>query len=275
MSLRRLIIIIFSSAVLLGCQGEPAGLVKEEDVVLVTVDGRPISLPMLEYMMSQRGVSADDHQAMRALLDELIRLAAVANAAEREGIADEPAVRAHRLLRDLEALQLAYFSHIHEQFPVSEADIQATYQTQISRSGSRQFRLETIVFASQAEALLAIAAIEEGEQDFERLAASVSASGGLVEPTGWIDRSQLGPELAPLLEEVTAGEVLPAPLQTPQGWRLLRVSEERPLEAPALETVREGIARQLVRQRLEALVEDLYEGADIVPMLPLEDAGNL
>ncbi|TVQ34016.1 MAG: hypothetical protein EA370_11235, partial [Wenzhouxiangella sp.] len=91
-----------------GSDRQDQGLVDDDDVVLVLVDGQPVTLPMLEFMMSSRGVSEDDHEGMRELLDELIRLRAVANAARAEGLDREPQVRARRMLRDLETLQLRY-----------------------------------------------------------------------------------------------------------------------------------------------------------------------
>lgn len=268
----RALILLFSSLFLAACQSEPQGLIHEDDVILVEVDGQPVSLPMLEYMMRQRGIGEDDHEGMRALLDELIRLRAVANAAEREGLADTPEIRARRLLRDLETLQILYFSHIHEQYPVTEGDIRAVYEAQLDRSGTRQFRFDTVLFPSQGQALLAIAALEDGEADFDRLTEQERFVSLGREPTGWVDRSQMGEEIAPLLDELVIGEVVSTPLQTEQGWRVLRLADSRPLDAPSLEQVREGIARQLVRQRLEAMVEDLYDAARITPMLPLESA---
>ena len=268
----KLLILIALFVLLTACQSEPQGLIHDEDVILVEVDGQPVSLPMLEYMMRQRGVAEDDHEGMRALLDELIRLRAVVNAAEREGLADTPEMRAQRVLRDLEVVQIRYFSHIHEQFPVSDEDIRGVYQAQLARSGTRQFRFETVLFASQGQALLAIAALEDGEVEFEALEASDDFVTLGRETTGWVDRSQLGQEIAAMIDEVEPGEVIGVPLQTDQGWRVLRMSESRPLDVPPLDAVREGIARQLVRQRLEALVEDLSEAATLTPMLPLESA---
>ncbi len=274
MNNKTLFLLIFVFLFLAGCQQQEGGLVSPEDVILVEVDGEPISLPMLEYMMVQRGIGEDDHEAMRELLDELIRLRAVANAAEREGLADEPAVRAQRALRDMETLQLRYFTRIHEQYPVTDEAIRETYDNQIERSGERQFRLQTIVYPDQTEALRQLAAVQDGETGFDALVDSARSAGLQVEPTGWVDRSQLGAEFEALLEQASEGDVLTTPLSTPQGWRVLRVEQTRPLEAPDLETVRDGIERQLVRQRLEALVEDLYQSAEITPMLPLEEVGD-
>ena len=276
MNRNSLLISVFLAASMLllsACQPTSSDpFIDPEDVILVEVDGRPISLPMLEYMMAQRGVDEDDHEAMREVLEELIRLRAVANAAEQDGLADQSEVRAQRALRDMETLQLRYFSRIHEEYPVTDEDIRVVYENQLRRSGDRQFRLETIVYPSQAQALLAIASLEDGETDFASLREQARSDGLVVEPTGWVDRSQVGEELAPLFVEAEADDVLSAPLQTPQGWRLVRIAEQRDLQAPALEDVREGIARQLVRQRLEALVEDLYQASEITPMLPLEEA---
>lgn len=269
MNLKVLIYVVFA-LMLVACQSDPQGLVHDDDVILVMVDGQPVSLPMLEYVMRQRGVGEEDHEGMRALLDELIRLRAVANAAERAGFADEPEVRAARMLRDLEALRIRYFTHIYEEFPVTDEDIRGVYETQLARSGDRQFTFETLLFASQGQALLALAALEDGDAAFEELAEAGQFSVLASDQTGWVDRSQVGEEIATLLNDIQPGEIIGAPLQTEQGWRVLRLLEDRALDVPSLDSVREGIARQLVRQRLEAVVEDLYEASEITPMLPLE-----
>ncbi|MGY6554550.1 MAG: peptidylprolyl isomerase [Wenzhouxiangella sp.] len=249
-------------------------MIHDDDIILVEVDGQAISLPMLEYMMRQRGVSEEDHDGMRAIMDELIRLRVVASAAEREGLADEPEVRAARMLRDLEALRIRYFTHIFEAFPVTDEDVQRVYEAQVARAGDRQFAFDSLLFATQSQALLALAALEDGEAGFDAMADSESFRVVAADRLGWVDRSQLGEEIAAALTDLELGEIIGVPLQTEQGWRVLRLAEERPLEAPPLESVREGISRQLVRQRLEAVVEDLYDAAQITPMLPLEPAAG-
>jgi peptidyl-prolyl cis-trans isomerase C len=270
------LLIVCSMLALAGCQsdrGQPS-LIDDEDTILVLVDGRPVTLPMLEFMMANRGISEDDHEGMRDLLEELIKLRAVANAAQAEGMDREPRVRAQRMIRDLETLQLRYFDQIYRDHPVTEQDIQAVYQRQVERSGSRQFQLETIVYGNQAEALSQLVRLEEGQSSFEELKATARATGLGVDEGLWVDRSQLPDDIAVLFDDIEVGEVVGLPLETPQGWRILRIIDTRQIDVPPLEQVREGIARQLVRQRLEALVEDLREGAEITPMLPLEEVSE-
>lgn len=264
MNTKRLILIFLMTFAVTACQFEASSpWISEDDVVLVEVDGEPISLPMLEFMMENRGVSEDDHEAMRGLLDELIRLRVVASAAMAEGIADEPKLRAQRAIRDMEALQIAYFTDVYERYPVTDAQVEETYQRQIERSGDRQFKLRTTRYDDQSQALLMIVQMTEG---------GAEAAGAADAVTPWIDRSQLPERLWSELEQATVGHVLSLPIPAPagNGWLVARIEEIRPLAPPALSEVREGITRSLVRQRLEALVDDLYEAAEIVPMLPLE-----
>lgn len=274
MNYKLLILGILVSVFLVGCNPKSDGeqWVTEEDVVLVEVDGAPISLPMLEFMMANRGVSEDDHEAMRGLLDELIRLRVVANAAINEGIASDARLRAQRAIRDMEALQIAYFTDIYERYPVTPTQIEETYARQLERSGTEQYQLRTIAYGSQSEALIALVGLNEGEAGFDELLSRAEAENRVINTTAWVDRSQLPERIHAELADAAVGQSLSLPLPAPNGqeWLVAQIVDQRPLEAPTLEEVREGIARSLVRQRLEALVDDLFEAADIQPMLEMD-----
>jgi peptidyl-prolyl cis-trans isomerase C len=269
-------LIILSIIFLAACDrsSDEASLVSDDDTILVLVDGQPVTLPMLEFMMQNRGVAEDDHEGMRTLLEELIRLRAVANAARAEGMDREARVRAQRMIRDMETLQLRYFDQVYRDHPVTDEDIEVVYRRQVERSGNRQFELEAILYPSQAEALAELVRLDDGQTSFDELKDAARAAGRGVDQGLWVDRSQLPEDIAVLMDDIEAGEVVGLPLQTPQGWRVLRVVDTRAVEVPSLADVREGIARHLVRQRLEALVEDLYDAAEITPMLPLEEVAD-
>jgi peptidyl-prolyl cis-trans isomerase C len=247
-----------------GDEGQPGA--DDETVVLVEVDGEPITLSMLERMMEARGVGEADHERMRQLLDELIRMQVVATAADEAGVDEAPEVRAELRLAEVQTLYRNYINRVQRDSPITDQQIRAAYQAQLERSGDTQYRIEFVRFDEQSAALAAIERLEEGAALDELEAA------GEVESPGWIDRSQVPKPFAARLAETGPGEIVPVPLQSGQGWHAVRVVETRPLDPPPFEQVKEGIARTLLRQQRESFVESLYQDANIEPMLPLEEA---
>lgn len=244
----------------------------DEAVVLVTVDGEPVTLPMLERVMAARGVAEDDHEGMRELLDELIRVQAVANAARAEGVADEPEVQAELRLAEAQMLYGHYLDRAQRRQPVTDAQVREVYDRQLERSGDSQYRIEIIGYDDGARASGAIERIENGEMDYATLRAEARAAGRTVDEPGWIDRSQVPEDFAAALVETNAGGVVGQALEDGRGWFLVHVAEKRELQPPPFEQVREGIARSLLQQRRTRRVESLYEQAEITPMLPLDQA---
>ncbi len=265
-----LLVVIFLSA----CEqqdGESTGS-EDESVVLVEVDGRPITLAMLERVMEVRDIEVSDHEQMREVLDELIRMQAVANAARSEGMAEDPEVQAELRLSEIQTMYRHYINRAQRARPVTDEDVREVYQAQLERSGDTQYRIETIAYEEQARALQAIRRLQDDEVDYSELRAEAQADGLAVEEPGWIDRSQVPEDFAARLVEAESGEIVPRPLESSRGWHLVRVLDTRDLQVPALEQVREGIARSLLQQRREALTDSLYDQAEITPMLPLEEA---
>lgn len=271
MKLNLLIIIIFIGATV-GCQqGDDRSPAHPDDVILVLVDGRPVTLPMLEFLMEVRGVSEEDTAAMRGLLDELIRIRVMANAAEAEGLVERERIRAERAIKDMETLYVRYLEHFQATHPVTDQDIEQAYSEQLERSGDRQFQLETVAFGDQADALRHLARIQDEQEAFESVADRARDAGRRVTRSGWVDRSQVPLDFAVELGRTEVSEVVATPLPLDGEWYLARVIETRPLEAPALEAVRDGIRRTLTRQRNQALIDQFYEAAEITPMLPIDE----
>lgn len=265
---------LFCSLLLTACGQQPSSPEgNDEEVVLVTVDGRPVTLPMLERVMSARGIGEEDHERMREALDELIRMQVVANAARAEGLDVAPEVRAELRLAELQTLYRHYINRAQQARPVREEDIAEVYEAQRARSGDSQYRIEFIAYHDQARALRAIARVEAGETDFGTLQQEAESEGLSVDEPGWIDRSQVPEDFAVALVQAEAGEVIAQPLESPRGWHLVRLLETRELQAPPLDQVREGIARSLLQRQREDLIQSLFDQAEITPMLPLEASG--
>jgi hypothetical protein len=76
------------------------------------------------------------------------------------------------------------------------------------------------------------------------------------------------------LDEAAVNQVLSLPLPSPRSgrWLVAKISDRRAFEPPPLSELREGIARSLIRQRISAEVDALYDQADIVPVLAPDEA---
>lgn len=274
MTYRILISIIFC-VTLFGCQQESGHpLVEPDDVVLVEVEGEPVTLDMLEYLMEARGVTEDDTEGMRELLDELIKLRAIANRARREGISDRPEVRAQRMIDDIQVQYVRFLEFFQAQNPVTDAEIEAVYAEQTERAGDRRYRLETIEFDDQAQALEQLDELLAGDLAFERAIELATADERIVRRTDWVDGSQVPPDFRAVLQETEAGDVVETLLPYQGRWMIVRVIDTDSFAPPALDEVREGIRRTLLRERTEAMIERTAEAAEVTPMLPLEDAAG-
>lgn len=271
---RNLLILLLLPLLLLGCSESGPGevLVSEDDVVLVEVDGKPVTLPMLEFLMEVRGVDEDDTETMRELLDELIRLRAVANRAAEEDVSTRKKVRAERMIKDIEIQYVRYLEHFQRENPVSEDEVRSVYQAQLDRAGDRRYKIETIEFPGQAAALEQLDALQDGVIDFEQAIAQAGAEGRIARRTDWIDQSQVPGDFAAVLHETEPGSVVETLLPYQDKWLIVRVAEVDALAPPALDDVREGIRRTLVREQTKAMIDQTFERAEITPMLPLDEA---
>jgi len=279
MSCKKLIFIFFIAFMLVmlgGCgnSGNERGrsLVSDEDVVLVEVDGAPVTLPMLEFLMEVRGVDEEDTEGMRQLLDELIRLRAVANRAAEEQVSTRARVRAERMVKDIEVQYVRYLEYFQGENPVSDEEIRAVYEAQLERAGDRRYQIETIEFSDQGLALAQLEALLAGELGFQQAIEQASGEGRVAMRTDWIDASQVPADFAAVLAGTDAGDLVETLLPYQDKWLIVRVAEIDALAPPAFDEVREGIRRTLVRQQSESMIEQTFERAEITPMLPLDDA---
>lgn len=279
MSFKNLIFIcfVFFTLVMLGGCGNSGNergrsLVTDEDVVLVEVDGAPVTLPMLEFLMEVRGVDEEDTEGMRQLLDELIRLRAVANRATEEQVSTRARVRAERMVKDIEVQYVRYLEHFQGENPVSDQEIRAVYEAQLKRAGDRRYQIETIEFSDQGLALAQLEALLAGELGFQQAIEQASGEGRIAMRTDWIDASQVPGDFAGVLAGTDAGDLVESLLPYQDKWLIVRVAEIDALAPPALDEVREGIRRTLVRQQSESMIEQTFERSEITPMLPLDDA---
>ncbi len=259
MSFKRLITVscfILPGLILLnGCSREGADL---SVPAVATVDGEPITGTLLNVYLEQQGISNPTPEQSGEAVNNLIQLFAVSNAAQQD--ARFQTARLHAAL-ELERRRLLfdrYAADYVERFPISDSELRKQYQETIADAGEQQYRLETVIFPDEQQALGAILELQNDTSYTQLVAANRT------EILDWIDLSQIPGDYAEAVKNTELGEVVQIPLPSAQGWRLLKVLETRPFNPPAFDQVSAGMRRDLNRQKVEVWINRLGEKAEVV-----------
>ena len=126
-----------------------------------------------------------------------------------------------------------------------------------------------ILVETEDEGKSLVQRLKDGE-DFATLAteASIGPSGPRGGDLGYFTKEQMVPPFAEAAFSMQPGEFSEAPVETQFGWHVILVEDRRFTEPPSLEDMRPQLEGGLADQIVQAIVEELREGADIVVFGP-------
>ncbi|GAB4185989.1 MAG: hypothetical protein Tsb002_10080 [Wenzhouxiangellaceae bacterium] len=244
------------------CGGDDDAAPAEPVDAVARVDGVAITSAMIDRHLQSRGRDPQLPEQRAAALEELIRVQAVVNKARREKMHLQPEVAAQLALSDQQILFNHFAGEYLAQRPVTAEELRESYNATVRRSGNQQVLLESIRYPDEQAAVAALLALEEGA-DYAQLAATARAGDLQVETLDWADLSQLPDDYAPVVAEIESGQVVPVPLRTGGGWRVLRVKDRRDYQPPPFDSVRAGLEQDLNRQRLQEWTDRVLSQAEV------------
>ena len=226
-----------------------------------TVDGRAI--PDMAVDNVARQLEADGHAADRAtILDELVDMEVLAQAAERAGLDAEPAIATALALQRMQTLANAWLADASDRIEITDDELREEYARQRSALVEREFRASHVLLPTEAEAREVLAALDAGTA-FGTLVVERS-----LDPTGdgdlgWVARGGIDDALVEALEGLAPGRVAPEPVATDFGFHVLRLDEARAASPPDFTAVRDGLRELVLRRRLAERVATMREAADV------------
>ena len=131
--------------------------------------------------------------------------------------------------------------------------------------GNREYKARHILLEKEEEAKEAIAQIKKGAP-FEKVAGEKSRDQGSRVKGGELDwqiSTNYVPPFAEALKKLKKGQMTDAPVQSPFGWHVIRLDDERPFKAPAFEEVKANMQRGLQQIMLQKVVQDLRAKAKV------------
>jgi peptidyl-prolyl cis-trans isomerase C len=211
----------------------------------------------------------DSPELRNAVLGKMIEIALLSQQAEKDGLANSERVNSQlALIRQNYLADLELSTYLSKN-PVSDADIQAEYNSEIASLGPQglivEYKLRDIAVATEADAQAALARIKKGES-FDKVAKSVSLAPNKVQggAVGWVQAGQTLPQIAAVLTVLSKGQVSPAPIQMPQGWYLMKLEDKKSSKPPTYEQAKSAIRNGLIQKKQFEFLSQLRQGANIV-----------
>ena len=252
--------------------GEPdnASAAITNPIVAATVNGRPIYIDdvrtrAIESCNLAPGEDIErDPDIFRCALDFLTEERLFAAEAERRGLDRDPEVRRQLELARERVLANAIYRDLYDEASDPER-VEATFRNRQRDLGGRlEVALSQIVFETRGAALAALRRLQNGES-FETLAMELSLDRSNAAAGGLLGRryvEDLPPALRDLATSLEIGAV-GGPIQSEDGWRLIRIDDRRQSEGQSLDAARRQIINVLLQQEVADLFNALKENAVI------------
>lgn len=232
-------------------------LAQDADTVVATVNGETITLGQMVAM--RQGLDAQATQGLPdtalwdLMLDQMIRQTAVAQSAadplsKRDAIALEIERRAYLAGSALEKIAAA---------DPTDEELKALYDQTFGGDAAPkvEYNAAHILVKTKEEAEAIAKELKDGA-DFGKLAEEKSTdnSGPNKGDLGWFQPEQM---VAPFAEAVKAlkKDQISDPVETQFGWHVIKLIDQREVTPPALDEVKEQLAVQVRRDRVQAAIE--------------------
>jgi peptidyl-prolyl cis-trans isomerase C len=193
-----------------------------------------------------------------AVLESLVRLDVLADAAEEAGLPRERMIAVELEFQRQQLLARTMVNRYVEENPPTEAELRAEYEANLSALGSTQFKARHILLETEEEAATVIEQLEGGA-DFVELAEAESEGptgpdGG---DLGWFTADSMVAPFAEAVSDMEVGTYSASPVQTQFGWHVILLEDRRADQPPGLDAVRQEISNRVNQQKLESYIQSL------------------
>lgn len=242
----------------------PATGAPRADTVVASVNGEPITLGQMiaaKEGMHEGAAALPASALWDLMLDQMISQTAVAQVqAQSQTQRDKAMLELDRR----SYLSGAALERIAAAEP-SEADLHAAYDAAFGadKAPKVEYSASHILVNTEEEAKAIEDALAKGA-DFAKLAEEKSTDNSSANKgdLGWFTPDMMVKPFADAVVALKKGEVS-APVQSQFGWHVIRLNDTRTQVAPAFDTIRDQLAMQVRRQRVETEIRKQVAAAKV------------
>ncbi|PLY39848.1 peptidylprolyl isomerase [Janthinobacterium sp. ROICE36] len=234
---------------------------------VAVVNGKPIPSSRVDAVVKQvvaQGQQPDSPQLREAIKKDLIGREVLMQEAENKGFGKDAAVK-QQIENARQAIVInTLVGDYLKKNPVNDAEIKAEYERFVAQTGDKEYHVRHILVATEAEAKDIIAKLKGGAK-FEDLAKQ-SKDAGSADNGGdldWAAPSSFPKVFSDAFVKLQKGQVTDTPVQTPNGFHVIKLDDTRAAKLPTLEEVKPQIAEALQQKKLQAYQEEMIKKAKV------------
>jgi peptidyl-prolyl cis-trans isomerase C len=243
------------------------------DDVVARVNGKDITaaeVQMATDVFGEQLAQIPEAQRRSMVVDALVDMHVMADAAEAAGVTDSPKYKARMAFLEAQALRNTYVED-ELQAKISEDDIKARYEKDVTGYvAPEEVHARHILVKTEDEANAILKELAAGG-DFQAIAKEKSqdpgskANGG---DLGFFAKGQMVPEFEAEAFALKPGETSAKPVKTQFGYHILKVEERRTQPVPTLDQVREQVIQMVERDKYQEALAKMRGEAKIEILTP-------
>ena len=234
---------------------------------VAVVNGKAISMARVDATVKQveaQGQQKDSPELREMIKKDLIAREVMMQEAVKQGYDKSDVVKQQLDAARQSLVVSAMMRDYAGKNKVSDAEIKAEYDRYKAQAGDKEYRVRHILLETDAEAKAVITKLKGGAK-FEELAKTSkdqgsAANGGDLD---WATPSSFPKEFSDAFVALQKGGVTQAPVQTSNGFHVIKLDDTRAAKLPSMEEVKPQIAEQLTQKKLQAYQEQLAKKAVI------------
>jgi len=236
---------------------------------VAVVNGKAIPTSRLDAAVKQvvaqsQGQQQDSPQLRDAIKKDLIAREVLMQEATKQGYEKNADVKTALDNARQTIVINALVRDVLTKNPVKDAEIKAEYDKYKASVGDKEYHVRHILAETDADAKAIIAKLKGGAK-FEDLAkqskdTGTANNGGDLD---WAAPSSYPKVFADAFVNLQKGAVSENPVQTPNGFHVVKLDDTRPIKLPAMEEVKPQIEEAIQQRRLQAYQEELVKKAAV------------
>ncbi len=233
---------------------------------VAVINGTPISKKSVEILtaeVSQR--RGGNNVPEDKIIEELIKREVLRQDAISQHLDQTPENAARLDNAQRMVLSQLAAEHYMELAPISDTDIQKSYDEQIGAMKQTEYKARHILVDTENLAKDLIKKLQKGEKfaDLAKKHSKDPGSKGSGGDLGWFNPQQMVAPFAAAVATLKHGEYTQTPVQTQFGWHVILLEDARDQTPPPLEAVKDQLRSMLQTQKLQQHITELMAKAKI------------